>query len=198
MTVHTPISAADPAPGAPGSVPPVWRLDDLYAGMDDPRIEQDLEAARRTVAELLRLKGALIGARAQPERLGVGLDRAISAYERAGDLLGAAGAYASLAASTARDDAAWAKFEGDLRTKSAAIGADTLFLTLELNQLEDWEVEAALKAHPRRALAALAAAGALVARARAGPRPRAPPDRPRPRRGQLDAPLRRDPGAVDR
>ena len=148
MTVHTPISAADPAPGAPGSVPPVWRLDDLYAGMDDPRIEQDLEAARRTVAELLRLKGALIGARAQPERLGVGLDQAISAYERAGDLLGAAGAYASLAASTARDDAAWAKFEGDLRTKSAAIGADTLFLTLELNQLEDWEVEAALKAHP--------------------------------------------------
>ena len=51
--------------------------------------------------------------------------------------MGAAAAYAALAASTARDDPAWAKFEADLRARHAAIAADTLFLTLELNQLED-------------------------------------------------------------
>ena len=139
MTVHAPIAAADPLPE--------WRLDDLYSSMDDPAIARDLEAARTAVTDLVRLKGALIGARAQAERLGVGLDQAIGLYEQAGDLLGAVGAYASLSASTQQTDPAWAKFEADTRAKGAAIGADTLFLTLELNQLEDWEIEAALKAH---------------------------------------------------
>jgi oligoendopeptidase F len=60
----------------------------------------------------------------------------------------ATGAYAGLAASTARDDPAWAKFESDLRARHASIAAESLFLTLELNQLEDWEIENGLKAHP--------------------------------------------------
>ena len=50
----------------------------------------------------------------------------------------------SLAASVARDDPAWAKFEADIRAKSAEIGAESLFFTLELNELEEWEIEAAL------------------------------------------------------
>ena len=144
MTVHVPIAAA---PSDAADALPEWRLDDLYAGMDDPALARDLEAARAAVADLVRLKGALVGARAQAERLGTGLDQAIALYERAGDLLGAAGAYASLAASTQQTDPAWAKFEADIRARGAAIGADTLFLTLEINQLEDWEIEAALKAH---------------------------------------------------
>ncbi len=139
MTVHQPIAEA--------SALPEWRLDDLYAGPDDPALARDLEAARTAVAELGRLKGALVGARGEPARLGVGIDQAIGLYERAADLLGAAGAYASMAASTRRDDAAAAKFEADIRAKGAAIGADTLWLTLELNALEEWELEAALKAH---------------------------------------------------
>ena len=61
------------------------------------------------------------------------------------------GAYASLSASVARDDPAWAKFEADIRAKSAAIGAESLFFTLELNQLEEWEIEAALRAEPAAA-----------------------------------------------
>ncbi|MBE7217422.1 MAG: M3 family oligoendopeptidase [Caulobacteraceae bacterium] len=139
MTAQTPIAQADALPQ--------WSLADLYSGMDDPAIARDLAAAEAAVAELGKLKGALVGARADAGRLGVGLDRAIALYQQAADLLGAAGAYASLGAATARDDAAWAKFEADIRAKGAAIGADTLWLTLELNQLEDWEIEAALKAH---------------------------------------------------
>jgi oligoendopeptidase F len=61
------------------------------------------------------------------------------------------GAYAGLAASTARDDPAWAKFEADLRARSSAIAAESLFFSLELNQLEDGELEAALKAYPAAA-----------------------------------------------
>jgi oligoendopeptidase F len=46
------------------------------------------------------------------------------------------------------DDPAWAKFEADLRARSSAIAAESLFFSLELNQLEDGEMEAALKARP--------------------------------------------------
>jgi oligoendopeptidase F len=133
---------------APPPALPVWRLDDLYSGRDDPKIETDLLAAEAAVAELGRLKGAFIGARGNASRLGLLLDQGVMLYERAFNLILATGAFAGLAASTARDDPAWAKFEADLRARHAAISAESLFLTLELNQLEDWEIEHGLKAHP--------------------------------------------------
>lgn len=61
MTVHSPPAAADL---------PEWRLDDLFAGRDDPRIEQDLEAARQANADLTELKGRLVASRSDPQRLG--------------------------------------------------------------------------------------------------------------------------------
>jgi oligoendopeptidase F len=73
----------------------------------------------------------------------------IDLYEQATNELWAVGAYASLATSTARDDPAWAKFESDIRGRSAEIGALSLFFTLELNALEEAEIEAALAAEPR-------------------------------------------------
>ncbi len=146
MILRAPLS--DPTPEMLAQAVPEWRLDDLYAGQDDPALRRDLDAARTTVEELVKLKGAFVGARGQPERLGLLLNQAIGLYEKASDLLLKPSGYASLASSTARDDPAWAKFESDLRAKSAAIGADTLFLTLEINQLEDWEIEAAFKASP--------------------------------------------------
>jgi oligoendopeptidase F len=127
---------------------PVWRLDDLYAGRDDPRIEADLAAAAAINGELAALEGAFIEARGQPQALGALIDRGVSLYQQATDKLWAVGAFASLAASTARDDPAWAKFEADLRARSAQISAQSLFLTLELNELEDAEIEAALGGHP--------------------------------------------------
>jgi oligoendopeptidase F len=45
------------------------------------------------------------------------LDRGIRLYEQATNGLWGVGAYAGLAASTARDDPAWAKFEADLRAR---------------------------------------------------------------------------------
>ncbi|MEO6340886.1 MAG: M3 family oligoendopeptidase [Caulobacteraceae bacterium] len=145
MTLHASVTEAD------SEALPEWRLDDLYVGRDDPRLEADLEAARQGVADLVKLKGAFLTARADAGRLGATFAQALGLYEKAGDLMGAAAAYAALAASTARDDPAWAKFEGDLRARHAAIAADTLFLTLELNQLEEWEIEAAFRAFPEAA-----------------------------------------------
>jgi oligoendopeptidase F len=126
---------------------PQWRLDDLYSGRDDPRIEADLVAATAANRELAGLEGQFVGARGDAAGLGELLDRGIRLYEQATNGLYAVGAFASLAASTARDDPAWAKFEADFRARAAQIGAESLFFTLELNQLEDAEIEAAFAAH---------------------------------------------------
>src|SRR5579872_321423 len=133
---------------APADALPQWRLDDLYAGREDPRIELDLDAAAKINGELAALKGAFVAAKAKPARLGGLIDRGTALYQAATDKLWGVGAYASLAASTARDDPAWSRFEADVRTRSSQIAADTLFFTLELNELEDAEIAAALKAHP--------------------------------------------------
>jgi oligoendopeptidase F len=135
------------APVKPETLPQ-WRLDDLYSGREDPRIEADLAAAAATNQELTTLKGRFLELRSQPRELGELLDRGVSLYEQATNGLWSVGAFASLAASTARDDPAWAKFEADFRARAAQIAAESLFFTLELNQLEDAELEAALSAHP--------------------------------------------------
>ena len=127
---------------------PLWDLTDLYAAPTDPKIAADLEQGRALVAELQALQGTLVGQRADAAALGRTLDRAISLYEQASDVMGALGAYAFLAASTARDDAAAQGFEADVREKMTAIVTPTVWLTLEINQLEEAEIAAALAAHP--------------------------------------------------
>lgn len=127
---------------------PEWNLADLYAGRDDPKIEADLTAAKAANDELVKLKGRFIALRGDPKHLGEVLDHGIGLYETATNGLWGVGAYAALSSSTARDDAGWAKFEADLRARSSQIAAESLYFTLELNQLEDNEIEMAFKAHP--------------------------------------------------
>jgi oligoendopeptidase F len=140
-----------PTPDLAAAAPPCWSLDDLYSGPDDPRIAADLDAARRANAELVGLKGQFLAARAQPARLGALIARGAGLYEEATNALWSVGAYAGLAASVSRDDPKWALFEADVRAKSAAIGAEVVFFTLELNALEDHELEAALAVEPAAA-----------------------------------------------
>jgi oligoendopeptidase F len=135
------------APVRPETLPQ-WRLDDLYAGRDDPRVEADLTRAAADNSDLVALKGQFVGARSEPAKLGELIDRGIRLYEKATNGLWSVGAFASLAASTQRDDPAWAKFEADLRARAAQIAAESLFFTLELNELEDAEIEAAFAACP--------------------------------------------------
>jgi oligoendopeptidase F len=141
MNAQTPISETLPR----------WRLDDLYSGRDDPRIAADLAAADVSNDALVALQGQFLAQRSDPAALGALLDEGIGLYERTVNLMWGVGAYASLSSSVARDDPAWSKFEGDLRTRMAQIGAKSLFFTLELNALEDAEIAAALKAHERAA-----------------------------------------------
>jgi oligoendopeptidase F len=137
-----------PAPDLATASLPVWSLEDLYAGRDDPRIEGDLDIARRANTALCRLKGAFLSSRADPVRLAALIVEGAGLYEAATDALWSVGAYASLAASVGHDDPAWARFETDSRARIADVAAEALFFTLELNALDDAEIEAALAADP--------------------------------------------------
>jgi oligoendopeptidase F len=130
---------------------PVWDLTDLYESREDPRIEADLEHARALVAELNAHAGHLAGSGAEPADLGRRLDAVISLYEQASDILGGLGAYAFLSASTNRNDPAAQGFEALIREKATTIAASTVWVTLELNRLEDAEMEAGLAAWPQAA-----------------------------------------------
>ncbi len=130
---------------------PVWDLSDLYVSREDGRIEADLARTRGMVDALNALQGRLVAARGEPAVLGERLDRAVTLYEQASDILGALGAYSFLAASTDRNDAAAQGFEATVREKLTAIATPTVWVTLEVNQLEEAEIEAALVAHPAAA-----------------------------------------------
>jgi oligoendopeptidase F len=141
---------------APVTIPdltdlPVWSLDDLYLGRDDPRIAADLAAAGALAAALSTRAGTLAASRAEPAVLGARLAEMIADYQTLSDLIGGLGAYASLATSVGREDPAWPRFEADMRGKISAILSQTLFLTLEINALSAAEIDAALAAAPRAA-----------------------------------------------
>src|SRR4051794_21914064 len=116
---------------------PEWRLDDLYASREDPRIAADLAESERLNQELAKLEGRMIATRSKPADLGRIIDHGIQLYEDATNAMWGVGAYGSLSASTQRDNPAWAKFESDLRTKTSQIAQLSLFFTLEINQLDD-------------------------------------------------------------
>ena len=135
-----------PTPNLEAAAPPLWSLADLYDGPADPRVEADLEAARRANGALAALKGKFLAVRGDAVELGRMIAEGVRLYEEAANALWSVGAYASLAGSVGRDDPRWAQFEADVRAKSSAIGAEVLFFTLELNALEDTEIETALAA----------------------------------------------------
>ena len=137
-----------PFKSEPSTEPPLWDLSDLYASRQDARVGRDLEAGRTAVEALNGLQGRLVAARADAGELGALLDQAITLYEQTSDAVGGLGAYAFLAASTARDDAAANGFEADIREKLTAISTPTVWLTLEINALDEAEIEAALAADP--------------------------------------------------
>lgn len=136
---------------APTADAPLWDLSDLYASREDAGVAADLEQARAVVKELNALQGQLVAARGDAALLGERLNQAVILYEQASEHLGALGAFAFLSASTQRDDAAAQGFEADLREKITAIATPTVWLTLEINALEEAEIEAALAAHPAAA-----------------------------------------------
>jgi oligoendopeptidase F len=144
MTDAQPLPATA-LPVDPATQLPVWDLSDLYAGPEDPKLEADVARGAELIKALSKLQGSFLSARANPERLGALIDQAASLFEQASDAFGGALGYATLASTIDKENGRIAKLDSDLNTKVAMISTDSLFLSLELNKLEDWEIEQALK-----------------------------------------------------
>jgi len=134
------------APSGPGTEArdlgpvPEWDLSDLYKGIDDPAVAQDLA---RAAAEARRIRDTWQGKLAGLASDGAALAEAIAAYEQLSDLMGKLGSYAGLLYAANQADPARAKFYGDISEKLTSISTDLIFFELELNQIEEAALESA-------------------------------------------------------
>ena len=139
---HSPADAARAVPAADLGALPEWNLADLYTAPDAPEVDRDLAAS---AAEAKRMREAYQGKLAELATSG-GLIAAIKDYEALSDLMGKLGSFAGLLYAGNQADPRRAKFYGDVSEKLTAISTDLIFFELELNQIDDAVLEAALKA----------------------------------------------------
>jgi oligoendopeptidase F len=121
---------------------PVWNLGDLYPSPTSAEFQRDLDKAAadaKRIAE--RYKGKLAGL----GKDGAALAEAIKAYEALSDVMGRLGSYAGLLYAADTADPAKAKFYGDVQEKLTTISTDLVFFELELNQIAEADLAAALK-----------------------------------------------------
>ncbi len=124
--------AADEMPG--------WNLADLYPSTESQELKRDLNrAADEADAFTARYQGKLPDLAARQGAKG--LYACLKAFEALQDVIGRIGSFAFLNYVTKVDDPARAKFFGDIQEKLTNISAKLLFLTLEINRIDDTLLE---------------------------------------------------------
>lgn len=121
---------------------PEWDLRDLYSSPAAPEIDRDKAAA---ATEAARMKAAYQGKLAALAGDGSKLAVAIKDYEALSDLMGKLASYAGLYYAQKQADPARAKFYGDISESLTKTSTDLIFFELELNQIDDAVLSAALK-----------------------------------------------------
>jgi oligoendopeptidase F len=125
---------------------PEWDLSDLYAAPDAPEVRADLERADQAATALADdFKGRL------GELSGDDLASLIARYEQIEEWLGRAASYAQLLHAANTEDPKIGRFFQTVQERATAIGTKILFVTLELNRIEDQALEAALAASAKLA-----------------------------------------------
>lgn len=120
---------------------PAWDLSDLYPGPQSKEVSADIDKARRAATDLKsRYQGKLVAMGSD----GKALAEAMQAYESLSDTMGRLGSFAGLLHAANVADPDTAKFYGDIREKLTEIGADLLFFELELNEIAQTDLEAAM------------------------------------------------------
>ena len=131
-----PASLANSLPAEPL---PSWDLTDLYPAPDSPELTADADradaAARAFEAEHAGHVAALSGA---------GLASALAEYERIEEILGRLMSYAQLQFSTDSLDPGIARFYQSTSERVTTISSHLLFLSLELNRIEEADLAAKL------------------------------------------------------
>ena len=122
----------DAAGGAAIEILPDWDLGDLYAGIDDPAIDRDLDAAAtRATAFAEHYQGTLAGLG------GAALGEAIAAIEAIDEALQRARSFGQLMVAANTQDADIAAFYQNLNERVTGISSGLLFFELELNRIDD-------------------------------------------------------------
>jgi len=135
--------ARDPASGDALGPLPEWDLADLYPSEDAPALAADLDWLRAECAAFAAdLEGKLASLDA------AAMLAAVTRYERIQTVSGRIMSYAGLRHYQDTLDPARAKFFGDKQVEITDITAPLVFLTLELNRIEDARIEALLAADP--------------------------------------------------
>ena len=123
--------------GADAADLPTWNLADLYESMDSPDIERDLKKADAEADALDQSgKGKLATFHGQA------LAAFIGRYEQIEDLLGRVYSYASLLHAAKSDDPEISRFYQTVRERINDVSTKLLFVTLEINRIEDADLEA--------------------------------------------------------
>ena len=119
---------------------PEWDLSDLYPAPDTPAVERDLEQAR-VEAEALEseFKGRLA------ELDGAALAQLIERFERVEEILGRVMSYAQLLHAAHTEDPEIGRFFQTVQERANAIGTRLLFVTLEINRIDDEALETSFR-----------------------------------------------------
>jgi oligoendopeptidase F len=119
---------------------PRWSLADLYSGPDDPRIDADLTWVKERSEDLeRRFKGRVAGLSGRE------LGEAIAAYDALADRRSKISAYVSLRHAADLADPETGRRMQNATERLTDAARHTLFLTLELNRMEDAAVARALE-----------------------------------------------------
>ena len=121
---------------------PSWDLSDLYKGPDAVEIENDIADCSN---DSLRLKAQCQGKLTELAKDGAKLAKVVKEYERIADTMGKLGSYSGLYYTQNQADPARAKFHGDISEQLTKISTNLIFFELELNQIDDKVLAAALK-----------------------------------------------------
>ncbi len=136
---ETATATAARASGETDRAPPVWDLGDLYASPEDPAVTADLDAAAAEAEALATGYRGRLG-----ELSGTELGDLLRRYEAVEERLGKVFSYAQLLFATRREDEAVGRFYQGVRERVTEISTRLLFVTLELNKLEEEVLEARL------------------------------------------------------
>ena len=123
---------------------PEWNLDDLYAGLDDPRVTRDLDQADAETQAFEEAYKGKLGALVEGAGGGRALAQAVKRYEALDDLIGRLISYAGLVHAGNTVDPARAKFYGDVQDRITAASTHILFFVLELNRIDDGKLATAM------------------------------------------------------
>ena len=138
--------AAPAAASAPVAMLPEWDLSDLYSAPDAPEVDAELRAAAAAASALeADYKGKL------GDLDGQALALLIERYERLEEQLGRVASYAQLLHAAKTDDPEIGRFFQTVQERVNEAATRLLFVTLELNRIEDEALAARLEQSPELA-----------------------------------------------